>query len=109
VATQSARLQITATEDGWSLAGEIDASTTPSLTAAFLDAPSDLRDVVAVDVGEVTFMDSSGLRAFILLAQQAAGSGRTVALCRTPPQLRRLIQLAGADDILDVRPDAPTP
>ena len=109
MATQSARLQITATEDGWSLAGEIDASTTPALTAAFLDGPSGLHEVVAVDVGEVTFMDSSGLRAFILLAQHAAESGRTVALCRTPPQLERLITLAGADDILDVRSDPPAP
>lgn len=109
MATQSARLQITATEVGWTLAGEIDASTTPSLTAAFLDGPSDPGEVVAVDVGEVTFMDSSGLRAFILLAQQAAESGRTVALCRTPPQLQRLIKLAGADDILDVRSEAPAP
>lgn len=109
MATEPARLQITPTAVGWSLAGEIDASTTPSLTAAFLDRPSDLPAVVAVDVGDVTFMDSSGLRAFILLAQQAADSGQTVALCRTPPQLQRLIQLAGADEILDVRSDASAP
>jgi anti-sigma B factor antagonist len=91
------------------LAGEIDASTTPSLTAAFLDGPGDQRDVVVVDVGEVTFMDSSGLRAFILLAQRAAESGRTVALSRTPPQLERLIHLAGADGILDVRSEPSAP
>ncbi len=106
VAPQQARLQITTTDVGWSLGGEIDASTAPSLTAAFLEGPSNPQNVVEVDVGEVTFMDSSGLRAFLLLAQHVAESGATVALCRTPPQLTRLIQLAGAADMLDVRSDA---
>jgi anti-sigma B factor antagonist len=100
------RLQITSTEVGWSLAGEIDVSTTPSLNAAFLERPSPQPAVVEVDVGEVTFMDSSGLRAFLLLAEHVAKSGGTVALRRTPPQLTRLIQLAGADGMLDVRSDA---
>jgi anti-sigma B factor antagonist len=106
VAPQPARLQITSTEVGWSLGGEIDASTAPSLTAAFLEGPNNPRAVVEVDVGAVTFMDSSGLRALLLLVKHVAESGGTVAMCRTPPQLKRLIQLAGADDMLDVRSDA---
>jgi len=91
------------------LAGEIDASTTPSLNAAFLDRPAPADGRFEVDVSEVTFMDSSGLRAFIVLTQQVAASGGTVALCRTPPQVARLIDLAGLDEVLDVRSDGAAP
>ena len=54
-----AQLEISATDSGWILTGEIDAHTAPLLAAAMTDLPP---GVVTVDVAGVSFMDSSGLR-----------------------------------------------
>jgi anti-sigma B factor antagonist len=86
------------------LAGELDAGTVEQLTsavAAALDDP-DCREL-DLDLGGVTFCDSTGLGA--LVAARAAARERSVALVLVGPSdpVHRLLQLTGLDQTFSIR------
>ncbi|HKV66576.1 MAG TPA: STAS domain-containing protein [Gaiellales bacterium] len=77
------------------LIGEIDLSTVDDLRA-MLDALSEDGHAVALDLAEVTFMDSSGMHAFEAYAQTLNGS-RPLVLENAPAHVHRLFELTGGD------------
>jgi anti-sigma B factor antagonist len=93
-----ARLQITTEETPervrLSLAGELDIASAPVLERAVesVDRP------LVIDLGEVTFMDSTGLRALLLARQQAESGGQGLALRPGPRQVQRVFELSGTLD-----------
>jgi len=56
--------------------------------------------VSAVDLGEVTELDSSLLAVLIGWLREAKAEGRTLALARLPEDLRTLAQLYGVAELL---------
>ena len=83
-------LSITEHDGTITLSGEIDASTVPTLVK-HLDATTD--DVI-VDLSEVGFIDSSGLRALIGAHQTLDGRGSTLTLRSPSPAVMRLFELS---------------
>ena len=79
-----AQLEISSTTTGWKLSGEIDAHTAPLLATAMADLPT---GDVTVDVADVSFMDSSGLRVLII-ANPTPGISRLVEISGLGEQLR---------------------
>jgi anti-anti-sigma factor len=75
--------------------GEVDASNAESLRLAILDAATKHGAPLEVDLGEVTFMDSTGLRAIadVNLALEPSGSG--LVLCNVGRHVRRLLDITG--------------
>ncbi|MGD9998061.1 MAG: STAS domain-containing protein [Ilumatobacteraceae bacterium] len=55
---------------------------------------------ICIDVGDVTFVDSYGLRLWAMLRRHAADRGITVTLRRVGPSVRRLLELACLTDYL---------
>ena len=53
---------------------------------------------LVLDVGELTFIDSSGLRALVQLSSQMNGSAPLV-LSQVPPSVRRLLDVVGLEAI----------
>jgi len=51
-----------------------------------------------LDVGEITFIDSSGLRALLHLSQQMNGSAPLV-LSQVSPSVRRLLDVVGLEAV----------
>jgi anti-anti-sigma factor len=86
---------------GARLRGELDLSTYEDAArelAALFDGSGD----VMLDVGEVSFVDSSGIRLFIRLHQSTQDG---VLVLRSPqPHVERLLRIAGLPD-LGVRMD----
>ena len=85
------------------LSGEIDFSIAPTLR----DSGSELAESVApgrleVDLGDVTFIDSSGLGALIALRNTARQCGATLVLVRLSPAVVRFFELAGVKDSFQV-------
>jgi anti-anti-sigma factor len=80
------------------LRGEIDVSTVVALRTAVdqLDQPQ--LSQLALDFGEVTFMDSTGLG---WLAGLARG-GCAVRLHDVPPSIRKLLGITGIDGVVTV-------
>ncbi len=97
------QLQITPTQDGFRLDGELDMATAEDLSQLLRTAVLDCRHVV-LDFSGVSFMDSSGLRALLEAAGQTEGGGSVVVLNPTP-QVRRVLDISipGGTPGLEVR------
>jgi anti-anti-sigma factor len=80
------------------LAGEIDADSCAALDAALAGLPPD-RDHVTLDLGGVTFMDSTGIAEIIRAAQPHEPGSRVVRLRNPHPHVRRLLELTGLTDL----------
>lgn len=78
--------------------GELDVATAPRLRAA-ADALALARgQQLVVDLGGVTFCDSSGISALIAARNVAEGAGAGVALVAVPARLARTFALIGLAD-----------
>jgi anti-anti-sigma factor len=80
------------------IAGELDASTAPSLIRALerlLEGGS--RDVV-LDCAELAFCDSMGLRALVVI-RNAQPDGATFSLVRLQGPVRRVIEVSGLAEV----------
>lgn len=59
-------------------------------------------DEIVVDLSDLSFCDSSGLTALIHAQRTAAEHGRRVVLRTPPPQVRRLLEMTGADALFPI-------
>lgn len=95
---EGASLTVARNGDGWTLAGEIDASSVSLLAAALSDLP-DVSQIV-VDFAGVTFMDSSGLRVLLDAATQASGAGKSFAIAHPQAAIKRVVEVSGLSEHL---------
>ncbi len=85
-------LDITGTDRGWLLVGELDAHTAGQLADLLVEPPD---RPIEIDVAAVTFMDSSGLRVLVDAAQRMREAGRELVISNAPPSVRRLVEISG--------------
>ena len=99
MSTDDARLDVTTDVDGaLVLAGEIDSYTAPELSER-LDADPSL---VVLDLTEVRFMDSAGLRALLNAHSAAARHGGSVRLAALQAMPARIVRITRVDAHLPV-------
>ena len=94
------------------ISGEVDLGTAASLRTATEDLLAGPAELIVIDLSEVTFFDSAGLKVLDDLQQQAAAAHRSVALVCPHERIRRLLEITGLDDrfsIHDTLEDAATP
>ena len=96
----STLLDVTVTDDGLQLAGEIDAASSVAL-AARLD-PLPLGHRIVLDLAAVTFIDSSGLRVLIDAHRRAEADGRVVVIAHPSAPVSRLFEISGLTNHLHV-------
>lgn len=84
------------------LSGELDIASAPMLEAAFAARCETGRNVMVLDLSQLTFMDSTGLRALIAANELCAQHGRELSLTGATGPVRRLLELTGAIDALPV-------
>lgn len=97
--TAATPLHISTTENGLALAGEIDASNTTALAEAIEQCD---QSHVLINLAEVEFVDSSGLRVFIEAHQRAQAASRRIQLANPTSAVSRLLEVSGIDDYLNV-------
>jgi anti-anti-sigma factor len=73
--------------------GEIDLATVQDLRIALDDAP-EATDVV-VDLGHVTFLDSTGITALIVAHRAAVAAGARFALAAATGPVKRVLDVSG--------------
>ena len=81
---------------GLRLAGELDLATAPGLTEALLDFASSEGEV-HLDLSEVSFLDSSGLRVILALARSRGDNG-SVVLLNPSAFILRILEIMGIDE-----------
>jgi anti-anti-sigma factor len=86
--------------------GELDLRTSPELEERLARVFSTGAELVILDLRQIEFMDSTGLRVLLGAHQRAQESGRRFALVRGADQVERVLTLTGVRDLLTVV-DAP--
>lgn len=79
--------------------GELDLATVPELLARIAPHRRPGNRVV-IDLRPLTFMDSSGLRMLLVLHEASAGEGWELAVVQGPPEVQRVFELTGMDQLL---------
>lgn len=91
------------------VAGELDLATAEELSSRLSEILTRARTVV-LDLGELRFMDSTGLAAIIAALRQASDNGAELAIASPlPPQPQRLLELTGVVERLSFTASPPRP
>jgi anti-anti-sigma factor len=85
--------------------GELDLASAPTLDDAVAALGSSPPSLILLDLAEMTFFDSSGLRVLMRVAGRCRDFGATVRLLNLPAQARRVMELTGTLDRFDVGED----
>ena len=86
--------------------GELDIATTPELEEALADATRDGITEIVLDLRELTFMDSTGLRALAQANLRADERGIALSIIRGPRPIERVLEISGLAGLLPLV-DAP--
>jgi anti-sigma B factor antagonist len=82
--------------------GEVDMETAPLLTTALDAAIRETRDAFVVDLCDVAFLDSSGVTVLVRARALLGREERALLIICPPGPARRIFELAGIDDLLDL-------
>ena len=85
------------------LSGEADATTAAELRKTLATQLDTGARLVTVDASGLSFLDSASLRVLILAARALRGRHGSLVLARPQPVVTRLLEITGADRLLDVR------
>jgi anti-sigma B factor antagonist len=95
------------------LSGDVDLATAP-IVEEELRRAAESEDRVVLNLQDVGFMDSTGIRVVISADQRLREQGASLRLVHVPAQVHRLFELVGVidhleiDDSLDGGPEPPT-
>jgi anti-anti-sigma factor len=84
----------------YALAGEIDTYVADALEGRLRQVAAERGEVIEVDLAEVAYCDSSGLRVFIKLSNELAARGGRLRFVRPSPAVMRLVELTNTASIL---------
>ncbi|MFC0432732.1 STAS domain-containing protein [Kutzneria buriramensis] len=85
------------------VAGEVDLGTAPSLEEAVTAAVESVgAKAVRIDLAEVSFMDSTGLRVLLSGRQHAERLGIGFTVANPRPHLLKVMRVTGIDGLLGV-------
>ena len=96
-------LDITTSEGGFKLSGELDMASADALRDAL--AGWDGTGTLLLDVSELRFMDSSGLRVLLEVVAGGTDNGGTIVLLHPTSQVRKVLDISipGGTRGLEVR------
>jgi len=83
------------------LCGELDMAAAPILSDKLAPFEGNGVSTIVLDLNDLTFIDSSGLLAFLEVRRGAMSSGHRLLLSEAGPAARRLIEITGTQFLLD--------
>lgn len=89
------------------LRGELDLATAPVFERALIEAEGGSTPLV-LDLRQLGFIDSSGLRVILSAASQATEAGRRLVIVRGQNQVARVLDITGSDQHLEVVDEPPS-
>jgi anti-sigma B factor antagonist len=85
-----------------SLHGELDLASAPLLQGAIESVASDAAPLLVLDLDELEFIDSTGLRIILAAHERAQERGQMLALTRGSQQVQRLMSITRVGEHLRV-------
>ena len=86
------------------LTGELDIATVDQLSVATSEVPAGA--LLVIDLANLEFMDSSGLRVLMNLDVRARDEGWSLAISGPQPAVRRLLELSNVGKRIPIRDSA---
>lgn len=85
--------------------GEIDLYTVPEFERAISDALNVGAKAIIVDLSDITYLDSSGLSALIVVYKKLAAENGNLYIVapEEPPAVRRVLEITRVDRFIHVR------
>ncbi len=83
--------------------GDIDLYSSPDLRTAVLNAVPKAKNGVGIDLGGVTYMDSSGVATLVEGLRSAKEHGKSFTLLAPSMAVMKVLELARLDSIFEVR------
>jgi len=90
------------------LSGEIDLERSPAARKTLLDTLA-RKQALVVDLGGVTYIDSSGIASLVEAYQKARTSNLGFTLAEVGPPVMRVLSLARLDKVFPITPGASHP
>ena len=87
------------------LEGEIDLHESPQIKEKMQPLLSAKLPQVLIDLGGVSYIDSSGLALFIEAMQRVQAYGGKFALCNLRPSVKSIFEIARLDQVFKIFPD----
>jgi anti-sigma B factor antagonist len=84
------------------LSGELDLSTAPRLDDDLARVEAERPELVVLDLSELAFLDSTGLRLMITADARAREDGRRLEIVNANPMIQRVLRLTRLDERLNV-------
>ncbi|PSM42576.1 anti-anti-sigma factor [Streptomyces dioscori] len=88
------------------LAGDLDHHSAPEVRAALPGLDLRPGQQLVLDLGDVTFCDSSGITVLIAARNHALTAGAGIALAAVPDPVSRIFRICGLDQVFPVHPTA---
>jgi len=83
------------------IVGRVDSSVSKVLEQKVSEVVS--RDsAIVVDLAEMNYVSSAGLRSFITLAKRARSSNRTIALCGMREEVAEIFEISGLLELFKI-------
>jgi anti-anti-sigma factor len=87
------------------LTGELDISTAQRLEDDLRRIEADKPELIVIDLQELAFLDSTGLRLLITADARAREDGRRLAILRGNEMIQRVLRLTRLDERLNIVED----
>jgi len=87
------------------LRGELDLSTVKQVEEEIMRAETSSSPLIVLDLGSLSFLDSTGLRLIVAADQRARDQGRRVAIVRGPGSVNRVFTITKLGDRLEMVDD----
>jgi len=84
------------------LSGKLDAMTAKTFEDKILGGLSIIKQKIVLDLSQLEYVRSSGLRVFLLAAKRLQGTQGKILLCGLQDHIRQVFDLAGFSSILPI-------
>jgi stage II sporulation protein AA (anti-sigma F factor antagonist) len=82
------------------LSGELDMASAPRLEALLAELSANGTSALTLDLSELTFMDSTGLRAVLRAKELTDGHGCELSIVPGPPAVQRLFEMTRLIEVM---------
>jgi anti-anti-sigma factor len=89
------------------LAGELDIASAGVLDTAIAELCTDGAERIVLEMGELEFMDSTGLRSVLVGQELCEVNGCELLIGELSAQVQRLLEISGVDEKLTFRAGLP--
>ena len=85
-----------------SIVGELDMADGDQVGKILIDAAEARKPIIRLELGGLTFADSSAIKAILMGAQAAEERGATYELVNPHDRVRRLLEVTGLSNVLTI-------